>query len=260
MANKNINVTVALAVYNEEKNIRRCLLSVKEFADEIVVVDGGSTDKTVRLAKELGANVIGTNNPKMFHTNKQKALEASHGSWILQLDADEVVSEALRKELISTAADPSADDGYYIPRKNYFLGHWLRKGGQYPDKVIRFFRNGKGSFPQKSVHEQITISGSIGTLHHALLHYSYESVRQYWDKSATYIHLSADELIRGKKIRSFGTWVQYMVTKPVTIFLLLFVRHKGFVDGWYGFLFALFSALHFPKAYLLARSRVTNTL
>ena len=260
MANKNKRLTVALAVYNEEKNIRRCLMSVRDLADEMVVVDGGSTDGTVHIAKELGATVIVTDNPKMFHTNKQKALDASHGEWILQLDADEVVGKELRNEIRNILSNPSPDDGYFIPRKNYFLGHWLRKGGQYPDRVIRFFKNGKGSFPQKSVHEQITIAGRVGVLNHALLHYSYESIQQYWEKSGTYIRLTADTLRKGHQLGKFGTWVSFMVAKPLMTFFLLFFRHKGFVDGWYGFLFALFSALHFPKAYMLARSTDGETL
>ncbi len=252
MAKEKVLLTVALAVYNEEKNIERCLSSIKHISDEIVIVDGGSTDQTVALAKKFGATIIRTDNLKMFHTNKQKALDASHGEWILQLDADEVVGQNLSQEILGKIHDKNSFDGYYIPRKNYFLGHWMRKGGQYPDAVIRLFRNGKGSFPQKSVHEQITIQGTIGTLSNALDHYSYESIQQYWKKSQTYIQLTAEELTAKKNRGSVSVFFHYVLIKPLWIFFLLFIRHKGFVDGWYGFLFALFSALHYPKAYRLS--------
>jgi glycosyltransferase involved in cell wall biosynthesis len=252
MAQKTINLTVAIATHNEAANIARCLDSVRSFADEIVVVDGDSTDGTPAIAKEYGATVLSTSNRKMFHTNKQKALDNSHGVWILQLDADEVVDSALAEEIRAVCGNPHSLDGYAIPRRNYFLGDWLRKGGQYPDYVIRLFRREKGSFPQKSVHEQITITGSVGKLSHPLDHYSYVSVAQYWKKSAAYIALTAQELGQKKNNRGPGAAITYLIGKPLVTFFLLFVRHKGFVDGWRGLLFALFSALHFPKAYLLS--------
>jgi glycosyltransferase involved in cell wall biosynthesis len=252
MAKKNIRITVALAAYNEAANIRRCLDSVQSLADEIVVVDGNSTDNTAAIAKACGATVIATNNRQMFHINKQKALDNAHGTWVLQLDADEVVDSALAEEIRAVCGDPRSLDGYAIPRRNYFLGDWLRKGGQYPDYVIRLFRREKGSFPQKSVHEQIAITGSVGKLSHALDHYSYVSIAQYWKKSAAYIALTAQELAHTKNNRSPVKAVRYLIGKPVATFFLLFIRHKGFVDGWRGLLFALFSALHFPKAYLLS--------
>ncbi len=255
MAEKKIRLTVALAVFNEETNIERCLASVRDWVDEIVVIDGGSQDATVSLAKGFGARVFVTDNPPIFHINKQKALDHSRGEWILQLDADEVVDSKLRKEIIETIAGRDANDGYYIPRRNYFLGDWLRKGGQYPDYVIRLFRRGKGRFPQKSVHEQIEIAGSVGRLTHPLDHFSYATVAHYWMKAASYIRLAADELAIQHPKGSLSLFFSYLFIKPVTTFLMLFIRHKGFMDGWRGFLFALFSAMHFPKAYALYSSR-----
>ena len=228
---------------------------MRDFADEIVIVDGGSTDDTVNLAKKFGARVHITDNPPIFHINKQKALNYARGDWILQLDADEVVDNELKKEIIHTIAQSDAKDGYYVPRRNYFLGDWLRKGGQYPDYVIRLFRARKGRFPQKSVHEQIEIDGSIGHLTHPLNHYSYLSVAQYWSKSHSYIRLTADELTRDKKRGSMRTFIWYVLIMPLGTFFSLFIRHKGFMDGWRGFLFACFSAMHFPKAYWKYRTQ-----
>lgn len=253
MAQKKITLSVVLAVYNEAKNIGRCLQSVAQVADELVVVDGGSSDETVALVKKWGARVAISDNPAMFHINKQKALDMAQGTWILQLDADEEVDADLKKEIMEIVADSKALDAYYIPRRNYFLGDWLRKGGQYPDYVIRLFKNGKGRFPKKSVHEQIEVQGSVGHLVRPLNHYSYTSVAQYWSKSALYIRLTAQALSDRGSRGSFGIFFSYMIMKPLGTFFSLFVRHKGFVDGWRGFLFALFSAMHFPKAYVLSK-------
>ncbi len=250
MAEKRIILSVVLAVYNEAANLERCLSSVADIADEIVIVDGGSTDNTVELAKNLGATVYVTTNPVMFHINKQKALDKAHGVWILQLDADEVINADLKKEITGIMKTEASNDGYYIARRNYFLGEWLRKGGQYPDYVIRLFKNGTGRFPQKSVHEQIEIEGSVGHLTHPMDHYSYTSVSQYWDKSSAYIRLVTRELGVRKNSRSAGVAISYLLIKPIVTFLSLYIRHKGFVDGWRGFLFSLFSGLHWAIAYI----------
>ena len=130
MEKKKIMLSVALAVNNEENNIRACLSSIADIAGEIVVVDGGSTDKTAEIAKEFGAKIIQTDNPPIFHINKQKALDACQGDWIIQLDADEVVTGELKKEIEVIITNQEPINGYYIPRRNYFLGHFMRKGGQ----------------------------------------------------------------------------------------------------------------------------------
>lgn len=241
-------LSVAIAAYNEEEHIGRCLASVAGWVGEIVLVDGGSKDKTVAIAKTFGAKVIATTNPPIFHINKQKALDGCSGEWILQLDADEVVSPELCDEILAILSPQF--NGYYLPRKNFFCGHWLRKGGQYPDYVIRLVRNGKASFPCKSVHEQIAVEGSVGYLQSPLLHYSYDTIAEYWRKANTYINLEVEELKKKKIAVTPITWFIYNTVKPIITFLLIFFRHKGFVDGYWGFLFALFSALHYPLAYM----------
>ncbi len=125
----------------------------------------------------------------------------------------------------------------------------MRKGGQYPDYVIRLVRRGRARFPAKTVHEQIDVDGRVGYLTHPMEHYSYRSNDDYWRKADAYTTLAAAEMkARGLK-KSLGTWVAYNVIKPKFTFLNIFFRHKGFLDGWYGFLFAVFSAMHFPIAY-----------
>lgn len=251
MAEKNITLSVALAVYNEEKNIESCLSSVILIADEIVVVDGGSRDNTVELARKFHAKVIETDNPPIFHINKQKALDACKGDWILQLDADEVVTPELRDEILNIIR-LSTSNGYYIPRKNYFWGHWMKKGGQYPDYVIRLVRLGKARFPCKSVHEQIKIDGKVGYLKHPMVHYSYKTRTDYWKKAETYTSLTAQELVKSKT-NQFILLLQYCLVKPITTFLSIYFRHKGCVDGLTGFEFSLYSALHFPIAFMKSK-------
>ncbi len=242
-------ISIAIATYNEQDVLEKCLSSVASWVDEIVIVDGGSTDKTVEIAKQYKAKIIVTDNPPIFHINKQKALDACRKDWILQLDADEIVPAALKEEILSMLKAQKTYAGFYIPRKNFFLGHWMRKGGLYPDYVIRLLQRGKGKFPSKSVHEQISMSGDVGYLTHPLFHYPYETLPEYWEKARRYSKLAADDLERQGIPKNVVTAFSFFVAKPVNTFINLFIRHLGFFDGIFGFLFALFSALQYPMAY-----------
>ena len=248
MEKKKVTLSIAIAVYNEEANLDACLASVAAIADEIVVVDGGSTDSTRAIAKKHTNKIIQTDNPPIFHINKQKAIAACTGDWILQLDADEVIPEDLLAEIVKTINNKQETNGYYIPRKNYFWGRWMRRGGQYPDYVIRLVRRGKARFPAKTVHEQIEVEGGVGHLVHPMLHYSYKTRGDYWKKADTYTSLTAMELVNRKENQLY-LFIQYYLIKPVMTFVSLYIRHKGFMDGLTGFEFALYSALHFPIAY-----------
>ena len=175
-------LSVVLATFNEEKNLESCLKSVKDIADEIIVVDGTSTDKTVEIAKKYGAVVKITTNKLNFHINKQMAIDMATKDWILQLDGDEHISSELRTEILSILNEEnhkSDVNGYWMPRKNMFLGRFLMKGGQYPDYTLRFYRKGKGKLPQKDVHEQAVVEGKVGYLKEALLHYPYKDFSHY---------------------------------------------------------------------------------
>jgi glycosyltransferase involved in cell wall biosynthesis len=250
MAKTDIKLSVAIAVFNEEKNLAECLASVASLAGEIVVVDGGSHDSTVKIARKFTPHIIETDNPAMFHINKQKALDACTGNWILQLDADERITPALRDEIRTVTASGDSDiNGYFIPRRNYFWGHWMRKGGQYPDYVIRLVRKGYAHFPAKSVHEQIEVIGEPGYLKEPMDHISYRTREDYWRKAESYTTLAAMEMKRDGVGKNPWTWFLYNIMKPQMTLLSLLIRHKGFMDGWYGLVFAYFSALHFPITY-----------
>src|SRR3990167_889723 len=118
-------ISVVLAVYNEEENLRQCLESIKNLAWEIVIVDGGSVDKTLEVAKEFKAKIINSKNLPNFHINKNKAIDAAEGDWVLQLDADEIVTEYLAEEIKKVVATDTSINGYWIPRSNFFLGRYL---------------------------------------------------------------------------------------------------------------------------------------
>lgn len=247
-------ISVVLATFNEEKNLARCLDSVKDIADEIVIVDGTSTDKTVEIAKRYNAKVKVADNPPNFHINKQKAIDMAIKDWILQMDADEVVSPELQEEIKRILSQKSNENnGYWIPRKNYFLGRFLMKGGQYPDYTVRLYKKGKGRLPQKDVHEQAVIEGKVGYLKTALLHYPYEDFSFYLKKWSKYNHFAASQIkdeMKGKSfIQKFVYGVGYLIVKPGHWFLTTYFRHKGFYDSWQGFVFSLFSALRFPASY-----------
>lgn len=245
-----MKLSVVLATRNEEQNITACLNSVKAIADEIIVVDGESKDATVALAKKLGAKVYEVKNRAMFHTNKQIALQKAKGEWILQLDADERVDATLRQSIRDVIKSNPKENGFYLKRKNFFLGRWLKKGGQYPDPVIRLVRRGRARFPQRSVHEQIEVDGLVGTLEGHLMHYTAPTFDRYLRNSNRYTSLTAQELKESRVSLSFINWLNYVVVKPTATFLKLYLRHKGFLDGFPGFVFALFSGLHWPIAFM----------
>lgn len=243
-------LSVVLATYNEEKNLADCLESVVGLADEVIVVDGTSSDRTVEIAKQYKAVVIVTSNKPIFHINKQMAIDKATKDWVLQLDADERLSEKLRSEIKSILNDKHAKDGYWIPRKNLFLGRYLMKGGQYPDYTMRLYKNGKGRLPQKSVHEQAVVVGSVGYIASPLNHIADPSFRRYLLRFGRYTSLIADELEKKNVKYNPLLALQYLLIEPLWWFFLTYIRHKGFMDSWQGFVFSFFSALRFPVSYI----------
>jgi glycosyltransferase involved in cell wall biosynthesis len=249
-----LHLSVVLAIHNEEQNLDRCLSSVQSIADEIVIVDGGSTDNSVEIAQKFQAKITKTTNKMNFHINKQMAIDRAQGQLILQLDADEVLDSELiqyiaklKLNLNLISADTEDQPvAWYLKRKNLFLGRFLRKGGQYPDPVIRLFLKGRAYLPQKNVHEQMQVDGKLGEADGHLLHYSNPDLASYLRKARTYTEFAAHDLKKNHYQLNLASFFQYFLVKPVVTFTSIFIRHKGFYDGWQGFLFALFSAAHHP--------------
>lgn len=244
-------ISVAIATFNEESNIARCLDSVTGWVNEIIVADENSTDSTVKLVNKYpNTRVIITHHEPVFHITKQKAIDAATGTWILQLDADEVVTPKLKTEILKTVSSPTALDGYWINRQNYFLGTFLKKGGIYPDPTIRFYKKGKGHLPCKDVHEQAEINGQVGHLNSDLLHFSDPNFSRYLVRQDRYTSLLASDLDKANVSIDFLSGLNYFILKPIHWFLLSYVLHRGYVDGFPGFVFSLFSSLRFPIAYI----------
>lgn len=274
-----IKLSVVLATRNEEENIARCLQSVKPIADEIIIFDEYSTDKTKEIAESFSARVYLEEHHDIFHITKQKALEKAKGEWVLQLDADEVVTPELATDILKVVKgepitrNPSRDKlferhqqlieqrdgkigndlgevvGFFIPRRNMFLGKPLIHAGVYPDGVIRLVKNGFAKFPCKSVHEQIQLNGKVGWLNGDLLHYDSPTLKRYLSRLNRYTDLQAQELKSKKISKGVASFILYTIYKPLYTFILLYFRHLGFLDGINGFLWSFFSALHFPIAY-----------
>jgi glycosyltransferase involved in cell wall biosynthesis len=248
-------LSVVLATHNEEENLDKALSSVKDLADEIIIVDGESTDRTLEIAHKYRARVIKTTNKTNFHINKQMAMSAAKFPLVLQLDADEVVDTTLKKFIRSLLGQlknhqklPAA--AWWIKRKNFFCGRFFRKGGQYPDPVIRLYQRGRAYLPAADVHEQMQVDGETATAEGHLLHYSNPTFSDYWRKFNTYTSFKAKQHAEAKLSVNPFTGLSYLLFKPSKTFLLIYFRHKGFMDGWQGLVFALFSGLHHSVAYL----------
>lgn len=245
-----MKLSVCLAVYNEESTLASCLESVKDLATEIVVVDGGSQDQTMVIAKSFGAKIISAINPPIFHINKQLAIDRSGGDWILQLDADEELSPELKREIKEVITSKTTANGYWIPRKNLFLGRFLQKGGQYPDYTLRLYRKGKGKLPCKSVHEQAIVEGKTGYLENPLIHNADPTFERYLFRFNRYTMLLSQDLQQEKVGIGIFSFMKYFLLKPVYWFVLTYIRHRGYTDGFPGFVFSFFSSLRFPVAYV----------
>src|SRR3990167_7415405 len=188
-------ISFVTSTFNEENNLPACLDSVKTLADEIIVVDGTSSDKTVEIAKKYNAKIKITNNPPIFLINRQKAIDMASGDWLLNLDADERATSELIAE-IKQKIEKENDhiNGYFIPRKNWFFGRFLMKGGQYPDYQLRLYRRGKVHFELKDVHEQAIVEGEKGYLKSAMLHYPYKNFSAYLLKWNRYNDVFATQI------------------------------------------------------------------
>lgn len=271
-----MKLSVVLATRNEEVNIGPCLKSVRAIADEIIIMDEHSTDKTREIAESFGAKVYEVEHEEIFHKTKQKAVAKAKGDWILQLDADERVTPKLANEINKVLAGQEfetknklfirhqdsvarlwgktwKDSGelvaYFVPRVNMFLGKPLIHAGVYPDGVIRLFEKGKARFPAKSVHEIAQVDGRVGWLAGALEHHDSPTLRRYLARANRYTNLTAQEFADSGKKKNIFTLLFYSFVKPAIVFFKLFIRHRGFLDGMRGFLWSFFSALHFPLAY-----------
>jgi glycosyltransferase involved in cell wall biosynthesis len=236
-------LSVVVVTKNEEDRLRACLESVA-WADEIVVVDAESDDKTVGVAREFTDHVVVRPWPG-YAAQKNAALDLATGRWALSLDADEIVSSELAADIGRVLAADGPADGYAVPRRNMFWGQWVRHGGLYPDWQVRLFRRTCGRFGARAVHESVTVDGRVDRLSGHLEHRSYRDVSDFVARADRYATLAADEAVRaGRRAR-----VADLVVRPLGRFFGMYVARGGFLDGWRGFLLASLYAY-----YVLIRS------
>ena len=230
-------LSVIVITHNEEKNIGECLESVR-WADEIIVVDSQSTDKTVEIAKKYTDNDHVTSWIG-YSESKNIALSRSSGQWILWIDADERVPKNLAEEIQSIVRkDSSGFAGYEIARRAYFIGKWIRHCGWYPGYVVRLFRKEGVRFNDALVHEKLEINGTIGRLTNDLLHYTDENLFHYFSKFNSYTSLAARELApKGRKISLYD-----LLVRPPYLFFKMYILKLGFLDGMHGFVLSILSA------------------
>jgi len=230
-------LSAVIITKDEEQNIRRCLESVR-FADEIIVIDSDSSDKTVEIASQIGAKVF--NRPwQGFGPAKQEGVNQADGDWILSIDADEVVPENLAHEIKRSINSSNGVSGFYLKRKTLFLGRWILHSGWYPGYVLRLFQKNEARFDGAVVHEKVVTDGKVEYLDSDLLHYSYPDMECYLSKSNRYTTLGAEEAFRkGKK-----AGVIEIVFKPPIAFLKHYIVNQGFRDGIEGFILAALSSM-----------------
>ena len=226
-------LSVVIVTRDEEERIRTCLESIA-WADELIVIDAESADKTASIARELTDHVVVRPWPG-YAAQKNFGLDLARGAWILSLDADETVSPALRQEIEAIVERDGPHDGYEMPRRNIFWGRWVRHGGLYPDWQVRLFRRGRGRFGQRAVHESVRVeSGDVGRLTGHLEHRSYRDVADFLARADRYSTLAAEDWIaQGRHVHAWD-----FVGRPLGRFLGMYVVGRGFLDGWRGFLLA----------------------
>jgi len=228
-------LSVIIITKNEAENIRACLESVA-WAGEIIVVDSGSSDATVEICKEFGAQVHVHDWPG-YGVQKNRALDYAKNDWVLSVDADERITPELSAEIKRVLQDPGAD-GYEIPRQSNFCGRFMRHSGWYPDFVLRLFRREKGRFSEALVHESVLLQGNLARLKEPMLHYSYRDFDDVLSKLNSYSSAASTMLQRrGKK----GGLAQAVLHGLWAFFRTYFLR-AGFLDGREGFMLAVMNA------------------
>lgn len=229
-------LSIVIITKNEEANLARCLESVS-FADEIIIIDGHSTDRTREIAILHNAR-FETIEWRGFGPAKQAGINLATGDWVLSLDADEALTGELAEEIRATMASPDSLDGYYISRRTNFLGRWIYHCGWYPDYVLRFFRRSKGRMDGAVVHEKVVVDGRVGRMKSEMLHYSYPTLEEYFTKFNRYTTMGAEDAHRAGKRSG---WFQIAV-KPVASFFSHYILRQGFRDGLEGFLISALSS------------------
>ena len=247
-----VTISVVIITYNEEANLARTLESLQslvgEGKGEIIILDSGSTDSTVEIARSFGAKVF-VEEWKGYAAQKNSAIAKATGDWILSLDADEEVTAELAREIASLFSSASKPSGVFIPRKNFFLGRWIKHGGFWPDPKLRLFEKNSGRFQETAVHETVQLTGLTQASVAAILHHSYPTLSDYIEHMNRYSSLGA-EMAVAKGYRGFS--VINIIVRPLLTFVYNYFFRLGFLDGREGLLLHLYHAVYVSWKYAKA--------
>jgi glycosyltransferase involved in cell wall biosynthesis len=251
------SLSVAIITCNEEANLARTLASV-QFADEVIVIDSGSTDHTLEIAASFKAKLF-LEPWKGFSAQKNSAIEKCTGTWILSLDADEELTPELQTEIRALLHSNPATDAYLLRRRNLFLGRWIKHGGYYPDLKLRLFRRHAANFApparftDRPVHETIAFDGILETLYADLIHHAYPTIESYIEHMDRYSTLGAETIVtKGKTSRSSLAFYYNVLLIPTGTFLRDYFLRLGFLDGREGFLLHLYHSTYTSWMYAKA--------
>ena len=252
-----MKLSVVLITQDEEVNLPRTLESVmplvRDGRGEIIVVDSGSTDRTLEISRSFGAKIF-SEAWKGFAAQKNSAMDKASGEWVFQLDADEALEPELASEIDRALDDNPTLNGFWIPRKNFFLGRWIRHGGFYPDLKLRLIRCSAGKFEEYGAHPTIKVNGPTGRLKHALVHNAYPTLRGYIDHMNSYS--SSGARVAFEKGKSGFNPLDILV-RPLLTFIYNYFLRVGFLDGREGLLLHLYHAVYvswkYAKAWELGR-------
>jgi glycosyltransferase involved in cell wall biosynthesis len=233
-----MKISATIITHDEERNVARAIESLR-CADEILIVDSGSKDRTLEIAEKLGARVIEAS-WLGYAAQKNLAAERASHDWILSLDADESLSEALEAEILELKKNGPRADAYTMPRMARYLGRWIRHSGWYPDRKVRLYHRGKARWVGDFVHESVKVEGSIGNLEGNLLHFTCDSLSEHLKTMDRYTTLAAEQLIDAKRQVSWGR----LICEPPWTFFRTYVLKAGFLDGVEGLAIANMAALY----------------
>ncbi|MFH1282075.1 MAG: glycosyltransferase family 2 protein [bacterium] len=241
---KKIKLSATVITHNEAGDIMRCLDSLVGVADEIVIVDNFSSDKTLEIVRNF-TNRVFLKKFESYGTQKQFALEKTSSDWVINIDADEELSQPLREEILKLKEDPGEYSGFSMPFNVFFLGKRLRFGGCSNEHHLRLFKKEKASYRGKRIHEGIIVEGKTRVLKGHVNHYTYADLEEYLKKFNQYTTLIAHEKnASGERFNIF-----YVFRLPVEFITRYFVK-LGFLDGWHGFLYALLASYYALFKYL----------
>lgn len=244
-----MSISIAIIGHNEAYHLKE-LLPTLSWADEIVYVDAGSSDNSCDIASQFTSKIFRKENNPNLNVNKSFAIENTSCDWIFYLDPDERIPDDLKEILLKiTSSNHQEYVAYTLPRKNYFFKKWLKYGSQYPDTQLRLFKKGYAKFPNKHVHEKLTVNGKIGHIPIAMLHFPYLTISQYLTKFDFYTTFEANFMYQNNVKINFVNSLNYLFYKPLTRFFRRFFLKLGFLDGYYGFFAALFDALNYIVRY-----------